>query len=102
MSADNGSTAGSSLVAILDELSELVGSARSMPMSASAIVNRAEVMELIDSAKDVLPRQIARADGVMSDADAVLDKARAEAEDIVEGGHRRAEEIGRASCRARV
>lgn len=87
------SSAGASLVAILDELSDLLASARSMPMSASAIVNRAEVMELIDSAKDVLPTQISRADGVMADADAVLERARSEAADIVERGHSRAEEL---------
>lgn len=87
------SDAGASLVAILDELSTLIDNARSMPMSASAIVNRAEVSELVASAKEVLPGQIARADEVVADADAVLQRARGEAEDIVESAHRRAEEL---------
>lgn len=84
---------GASLVAILDELGELVGDARAMPMSASAIINRAQVLELIDSAKDVLPSQIARADRVVADADAVHERARSEAEEIVERAHARAEEL---------
>lgn len=84
---------GASLVAILDELGELVATARSMPMSASAIVNRAQVMELIDSAKEVLPAQISRADRVVADADAVLAEARKQAEDLVERAHARAEEL---------
>ncbi|HLS26743.1 MAG TPA: hypothetical protein VK063_12810 [Beutenbergiaceae bacterium] len=84
---------GASLVAILDELGELVSTARSMPMSASAIVNRAQVMELIESAKEVLPAQISRADRVVADADAVLAEARSQAEDLVERAHARAEEL---------
>lgn len=87
------SDAGSSLVAILDELGDLFTQARSMPMSASAIINRAQVTELIEAAKEVLPSQISRADKVMADADAVLEQARGQAEEIVEGAHARAEEL---------
>lgn len=87
------SDAGSSLVAILDELGDLVAQARSMPMSASAIINRAQVTELVEAAKEVLPSQISRADTVVADADAVLERARNQAEDIVERAHSRAEEL---------
>ncbi|WP_328591625.1 hypothetical protein [Occultella glacieicola] len=84
---------GESLVAILDELSDLVASARSMPMSASALVNRAEVLELIESAKAVLPSQISQADTVVADADAVLERARKEAGRIVEKAKERAADL---------
>ena len=84
---------GESLVAILDELADLVASARSMPMSASVLVNRAEAMELIESAKSVLPSQITRAQGVVADADAVLGRARLEASELVERAQERAEEL---------
>ncbi|QOR69474.1 hypothetical protein IM660_12330 [Ruania alkalisoli] len=84
---------GESLVAILDELADLVSSARSMPMSASVLVNRAEVLELIDSATGVLPDQITRADSVVADADAVLQRARREAGAIVEKAKERADEL---------
>jgi cell division septum initiation protein DivIVA len=86
-------TSGESLVAILDELTDLVASARSMPMSASAIVNRAEVLDLIDSAKDVLPGQISQADRLIADADAVLDRARREAAAILEKARARADHL---------
>ena len=86
-------TQGESLVAILDELADLVASARSMPMSASVLVNRAEALELIESAKSVLPGQITRAQGVVADADAVLGRARLEASDLVERAKERAEEL---------
>jgi len=84
---------GESLVAILDELADLVGSARAMPMSASVLVNRAEALELIESAKSVLPGQITRAQGVVADADAVLGRARVEASDIIERAKQRAGEL---------
>lgn len=63
---------GESLVAILDDLTELVSSARAMPMSASAMINRAEVLDLLSSAREVLPGQIAEADKILADADEVL------------------------------
>lgn len=84
---------GESLVAILDELTDLVSSARAMPMSASALVNRAEVLDLIESAKAVLPGQISQADTLIADADAVLDRARREASKILEKARARADHL---------
>lgn len=77
------STDGQSLLGILDELSELISSARAMPMSASALVNRAEVMDLISSAREVLPQQLAQADKIRQDAENILDNARAQAQELV-------------------
>lgn len=74
---------GDSLLEILGELNELVGSARAMPMSASALINRAEVMDLISSAREVLPEQIAQADKIRSEAETILEHARREAETLV-------------------
>lgn len=84
---------GESLIAILDELTDLVSSARAMPMSASALINRAEVLDLIESAKSVLPTQISQADTLIADADAVLERARREAAKILEKAHARAEQL---------
>ena len=85
------SSSGESLVAILDELTDLVSSARAMPMSASALVNRAEVLDLVESARAVLPSQISQADTLIADADAVLDRARREAAKILEKARARAD-----------
>lgn len=74
---------GGSLIAILDELTELVTQARAMPMSASVLVNRAEALDLLDAARGVVPSEIHAADGVLHDADAVLETARTRAADIV-------------------
>ncbi len=81
---------GDSLLAILDQLHELVTSARAMPMSASALVNRAEVLDLIASAREVVPDQITEADRLVADADALLAGARDEAEQILAAARERA------------
>ncbi|ACQ79862.1 conserved hypothetical protein [Beutenbergia cavernae DSM 12333] len=68
------------LLAILDDLVGRVQAARAMPMSASVLVNRAEVLDLLDAVRDSLPDQISAADDVIADADAVLARAQREAE----------------------
>jgi cell division septum initiation protein DivIVA len=76
MSTDHTHDAGESLLAILDEMRRMVTQARSMPMSSSAIVNRAELLDMIASARSVVPESIAAADSIVADADAVLERAR--------------------------
>ena len=63
--------AGDDLLRILDELDELISNARSMPMSASAIVNRENALHLIDRARDAVPTAVRRAEKIVSDADIV-------------------------------
>ena len=68
----------------LDALRGLVESARSMPMSASCVVNRGEVLAAIDDVLAVLPAEVNAARGLLDDRAAVLDEARREAETVVE------------------
>lgn len=67
----------------LDELAAIVESARSMPMSASCIVNRAEVLGLIEEIRELLPEEFRHAELLLSDREAVLDEGRREAERII-------------------
>ncbi|HVQ17637.1 MAG TPA: cell division initiation protein, partial [Actinomycetes bacterium] len=71
----------------LDELTALVESARSVPMSASCVVNRSEILGLIDDTRRLLPIDLQRADALMADADGVLAEARTQAEQIITAGH---------------
>lgn len=70
----------------LDELTAAVEGARSVPMSASCVVNRSEVLEQIDAVRRLLPIEMQRADSLLADADGVLAEARAQAEQIIAGG----------------
>jgi hypothetical protein len=83
----------SSLDDILDEIAGLVTTARSMPMSASAIVNRAEVLELVERARRAMPAQLRAAEGLLSGADDVMAKARSQAAALIEQARGRAEEL---------
>jgi len=72
------------LTARLQQLEDLVREAKSMPLSSSALVNRDEVLELIQEMKETLPEEIKQARWVVKDREELLGKARAEGERIVE------------------
>ncbi|AWA43160.1 ATP synthase subunit B family protein [Trueperella pyogenes] len=84
---------GESLLEILDELVEIVGNAKSLPMSASVMVNRSELLDLLETARDIVPAQIVEADAVLQQASAVSEGARQEAATIHEHAHAEAETI---------
>lgn len=78
-----GRDAGDDLLRILDEIDTLIAGARSMPMSASVIVNREEVLDLIERARQAVPTAVHRAEEIVADAGAVLAKGREESERII-------------------
>lgn len=82
-----------SVEAVLAALERAIEQARAMPMSSSVLVNRAEVLDLVAQVREALPTQLADADHVLAGADGVLVRARAEAEQLVAGARRRAEEL---------
>jgi cell division septum initiation protein DivIVA len=68
----------------LHQLEELVRDAKSMPLSSSALLNRDEVLELIEQMKDGLPDEIKQARWIVKDREELLAKARRDAEAMVE------------------
>lgn len=81
------------LTAVLDALEQAVQAARAVPMSASVLVSRAELLDLVEQARTALPTQIGRADEVLAAADAERAAARADAERIEAAARRRAAEL---------
>lgn len=71
----------------LDELTDLIEQARAMPMSASAIINRAEVLELVDDIRTTLPPQLADADLLLARRDQLVAEGRAEADRIIDAAY---------------
>ena len=67
----------------LAELRQAVEGARSMPMSASAVINRAEVLELVDGLEKALDVALVEARAVLADRDAVVEEGRREADEIL-------------------
>ncbi|MFM9594353.1 cell division initiation protein [Streptomyces scabiei] len=71
----------------LDEIVSVVSGARSMPMSASCVVNRAELLALLDDLRAALPDSLAQARELIGDRDHMVERARQEAERIVANAH---------------
>ncbi len=71
----------------LDEIVAVVSGARSMPMSASCVVNRAELLSLLEEVRAALPGSLAEARELIGDREQMVEQARQEAERIIEGAH---------------
>ncbi|MSO37427.1 MAG: hypothetical protein EXQ69_04160 [Acidimicrobiia bacterium] len=70
-----------------------IDAARSVPMSASVMVNRDELLGLIEEATTALPVEIRQARWLLKEREEFLAKARREAEDIIDAGRQQAERM---------
>lgn len=68
---------------LIEELIEIVTSAKSMPLSSSAIITRDEVLDLLEAIRDELPEELRRARRMLKDHEELLVAARREAADII-------------------
>jgi cell division septum initiation protein DivIVA len=71
----------------LDELVQAIESARAVPMSASCMVNRSDILALLDKARRELPSDLTRADSLLADAEGVIEQARRAGDDIIAEAH---------------
>ncbi|MCQ0023510.1 cell division initiation protein [Streptomyces somaliensis DSM 40738] len=71
----------------LDDIVEAVGSARSMPMSASCVVNRAELLAMLEEVRQALPGSLAQARELIGGREQMVEEARREAERIIAAAH---------------
>jgi len=78
---------------ILLRLKELVEAGRSMPMSASVLVNREEFLELLEESIATLPQELRHSRWLLKEREEFLSQARREADDIIEAGRVRAERM---------
>lgn len=81
------------LETLLLQLREMIDTARTMPMSASALVNRDEALEIVDDALRSLPDELRHARWLLKERDEYLAQARRDAEDIVEASRVQAERM---------
>ncbi|MFD5009804.1 cell division initiation protein [Streptomyces chartreusis] len=71
----------------LDEIVTAVSGARSMPMSASCVVNRAELLSLLEEVRAALPGSLAQAQELIGDREQMVEQARQEADRIIGQAH---------------
>jgi cell division septum initiation protein DivIVA len=72
------------ITARLQQIEELVQEAKSMPLSASVLVNKEEILELLEAAIAELPEEIKQARWVVKDREELLAKGRRDAEALLE------------------
>ncbi|MGW1277226.1 cell division initiation protein [Streptomyces tsukubensis] len=71
----------------LDEITAAVTGARALPMSASCVVNRAELLALLDEARAALPGSLDRARELIGEQERTVARAREEARQILRDAH---------------
>jgi vacuolar-type H+-ATPase subunit H len=77
----------------LEQLRDEVKRARAVPLSASCMVHRSEILDIIESAMEALPADISRAGEVLSQREALIAQATAHARDLVDRGQAKQAEL---------
>jgi cell division septum initiation protein DivIVA len=67
----------------IDEITAVIEGARSMPMSASCLVNRGELLEMLDEVRRLLPDELRDAQHVLQDREDVVAQGRREADQLL-------------------
>jgi dsDNA-specific endonuclease/ATPase MutS2 len=62
---------------------KMVEEARGVPLSASCVVHRGEMLGVLDEAKAALPESFAKAESIVANRDKVIDEGRMQAEQMV-------------------
>jgi hypothetical protein len=76
---------------LLRRVADLIAAARPMPLSASAMINKEEVLELLEEAIGRLPDELREARWLRKERDEYLAKMRADGDEITEAARARAE-----------
>jgi vacuolar-type H+-ATPase subunit H len=69
---------------VLTRLETLIRDARAVPMSASCMVHRDEVLDLVEAVRRALPEQLDKAQQVLATRDAVVADGREQATSIID------------------
>ncbi len=86
-------TPGSDVEQMMRRLHELVASARPMPLSTSVMINRDEVLDLLDETIERLPDELRAARWLLKEREEYLAKVKREGEDILDQARTRAERM---------
>ncbi|MDP8986730.1 MAG: hypothetical protein M3N11_00040 [Actinomycetota bacterium] len=78
---------------LLRRVADLVGNARQMPLSTSVMINRDEVLELVEEAVNRLPEELRAARWLLRERQEFLTKVQREGDEILEAARVRAERM---------
>ena len=78
---------------LLRRVSDMISGARPMPLSSSVMINKDEVLELVDEALSRLPDELRAARWLLKEREEFLAKTRRDADDILDAARARAERM---------
>ncbi len=78
---------------VLDDLSDIVEAARTVPMSDLCVVSRNEVLDLLDAIRGMLPAAVQEAEELLADRVGVVEEGYREAERMVAEANREVERM---------
>lgn len=78
---------------LLRRAADLIASARPMPLSSSVMINKDEVLELVDEAIAQLPEELRAARWLLKEREEFLAKVRREGDEILEAARAKAERM---------
>jgi len=61
----------------------IVEEARGVPLSASCVVHRGEMLEILEGARDVLPADLSGAENIITKRDQIIEEGRTSAESMI-------------------
>ena len=61
----------------------IVEEARGVPLSASCVVHRGEMLEVLEGAREALPNDLAQAQAIIFDRDRIIEDGRSSAESMI-------------------
>jgi hypothetical protein len=91
--SQRGELQGPGVDALLRRASDLISSARPMPLSASVMINKEEVLDLLGEAIERLPEELRAARWLLKEREEYLAKVRAEGDEILEAARARVERM---------
>lgn len=68
---------------IIIELQDIINDAKSMPLTGKSMIDKEEVLNLLDDLQDAMPREFAQAKSIVADRQQIIDDAKRESESII-------------------
>jgi cell division septum initiation protein DivIVA len=78
---------------LLDRVTDLIDTARPMPLSTSAMINKDEILDLLAEVRSRLPEELRAARWLLKEREEHLAKVRAEGDEILEAARARVERM---------
>ncbi len=78
---------------LIDRLEDMMREARRMPLGQNVVVDRRQILELIDNMRSTVPWEVRDAEEITANRDAILEEARREAEGVVHRAELEAQEM---------